>query len=99
MVTRDSLQMASSLSSAQSVISTLQTAIADQLLEGEQEVFETPALQMSVSKIGAIANGTSLTAGGSSVKFPAGADFDGCVTVKVCLSFSFHVICIRMPTM
>ena len=83
------MQMATALSSAQAVISTLQTAIADQLLIGEQEVFETPALQMSVSKIGGGANGTTLSTGGSSLKLPAGFDYDGCITVKV---RSLHIL-------
>ena len=77
-------QTTSSLYTGQTVIEMVQDTIVAAMISGEEEVIETPRLQMEVSMMrGDELNGTVQSAGGSTVKIPASLRFEECVVIRV----------------
>ena len=76
--------MTSSLLAVEDTLRAVAGGISNYLVEGEQEVVDTPRLQMAVSKVDSSDIGGSVqSAGASSVKIPAGVDYGECVVVLV----------------
>lgn len=76
--------MTEALIAMQAVISGVQDAIAESLIVGEQQVIETPKIQMSVGKVdGMDAVNSEHGVGGSTFTFPTDIALFRCLTMKV----------------